>query len=86
MNGISSLVAVLNDQHLNIIIPSLLQKEKKQAYWHKSIINCVGFAARELAVRIRHAQPKVIISASCGVEPSRLIRYYKFATFVKDFT
>ena len=25
-----------------------------------------GFAAKELAVRIRHAEPKVIISASCG--------------------
>lgn len=34
-----------------------------------------GFAPRELSVRIRHAEPKVIISASCGVEPSRLIRY-----------
>ena len=26
-----------------------------------------GFAAKELAVRIRHAEPKVIISTSCGV-------------------
>jgi len=34
-----------------------------------------GFAARELSVRIRHVQPKVIISASCGVEPSRVIKY-----------
>ncbi|XP_057366291.1 acyl-CoA synthetase short-chain family member 3, mitochondrial-like [Daphnia carinata] len=34
-----------------------------------------GFAARELSVRIKHAEPKVIISASCGVEPTRLIRY-----------
>jgi len=34
-----------------------------------------GFAARELSVRIRHVQPKVIISASCGVEPSRIIKY-----------
>jgi propionyl-CoA synthetase len=33
-----------------------------------------GFAARELSVRIKHAEPKVIISASCGVEPTRLIR------------
>ena len=33
-----------------------------------------GFAARELSVRIKHAEPKVIISASCGVEPNRLIR------------
>ncbi|XP_068220155.1 acyl-CoA synthetase short-chain family member 3, mitochondrial [Palaemon carinicauda] len=34
-----------------------------------------GFAARELATRIAHLEPKVIISASCGIEPSRLVRY-----------
>jgi propionyl-CoA synthetase len=34
-----------------------------------------GFAARELAARIRDAQPKMIISASCGIEVSRVIPY-----------
>eukprot|EP00095_Tigriopus_kingsejongensis_P003684 snap_masked-scaffold11_size778918-processed-gene-6.8 protein:Tk03684 transcript:snap_masked-scaffold11_size778918-processed-gene-6.8-mRNA-1 annotation:"hypothetical protein DAPPUDRAFT_303190" len=34
-----------------------------------------GFAAKELATRIRHCQPKVIICASCGIEPSRTIEY-----------
>lgn len=34
-----------------------------------------GFAAKELAVRVRHAQPKVILSASCGVEPGRIVKY-----------
>ncbi len=34
-----------------------------------------GFAARELAVRIDDARPKIILSASCGIEPGRLIRY-----------
>lgn len=51
-----------------------------------------GFAAKELAVRIRHAEPKVIIytiiipiiiiiipkviiSASCGIEPNRIVQY-----------
>lgn len=34
-----------------------------------------GFAARELAARIRDAQPKLIISASCGIEVSRVIPY-----------
>ncbi|KAK7058689.1 Acyl-CoA synthetase short-chain member 3, mitochondrial, partial [Halocaridina rubra] len=34
-----------------------------------------GFAARELATRISHLKPKVVISASCGVEPSRLVKY-----------
>src|SRR5829696_1687825 len=34
-----------------------------------------GFAARELATRIDDAQPKVILSASCGIEAARVIPY-----------
>ncbi len=34
-----------------------------------------GFAARELATRIEDAKPKVIVSASCGIEPGRLVAY-----------
>jgi propionyl-CoA synthetase len=34
-----------------------------------------GFASRELAVRIDDAQPKVVVSASCGVEPGRVVEY-----------
>ncbi len=34
-----------------------------------------GFAARELATRIGDAQPKVVISASCGIEVDRVIPY-----------
>jgi propionyl-CoA synthetase len=34
-----------------------------------------GFAAHELAARIDDAQPKVIVSASCGIEPSRTVDY-----------
>ncbi|MEP3891901.1 MAG: propionyl-CoA synthetase [Hellea sp.] len=34
-----------------------------------------GFAPKELATRINDAQPKVILSASCGIEPSRVIGY-----------
>jgi propionyl-CoA synthetase len=34
-----------------------------------------GFAPHELAARINDAQPKVIISASCGIEPSRIVEY-----------
>ncbi|MDD1716379.1 MAG: propionyl-CoA synthetase [Methanolinea sp.] len=34
-----------------------------------------GFAPRELAARIRDAEPKVILTASCGIEVSRLIAY-----------
>src|SRR5205823_10739232 len=32
-----------------------------------------GFAPHELAVRIDHAQPKVILSASCGIEVNRVV-------------
>ncbi|MEV0594907.1 propionyl-CoA synthetase [Nonomuraea cavernae] len=34
-----------------------------------------GFAASELAVRIDHARPVVVLSASCGIEPSRVVAY-----------
>ena len=34
-----------------------------------------GFASNELAVRIDDAQPKVIVTASCGIEGSRVIAY-----------
>ena len=34
-----------------------------------------GFAARELAARIEDARPRVVISASCGIEVSRIISY-----------
>jgi propionyl-CoA synthetase len=34
-----------------------------------------GFAAKELATRIDDAKPKVIVSASCGIEPNRVVAY-----------
>ncbi len=34
-----------------------------------------GFAAHELATRIDAARPRVILSASCGIEPNRVVRY-----------
>jgi propionyl-CoA synthetase len=34
-----------------------------------------GFAANELATRIDDATPKAIVSASCGIEPGRLVAY-----------
>ncbi|HUZ73165.1 MAG TPA: propionyl-CoA synthetase [Stellaceae bacterium] len=34
-----------------------------------------GFAAPELATRIDDAKPKLILSASCGVEPGRVVAY-----------
>ena len=34
-----------------------------------------GFAAKELATRIDDAKPKLILSASCGIEPGRIVAY-----------
>ncbi|HLG68212.1 MAG TPA: acetate--CoA ligase [Acidimicrobiales bacterium] len=34
-----------------------------------------GFASHELAVRIDHAAPKVVVSASCGIEGTRIVHY-----------
>lgn len=34
-----------------------------------------GFAAQELATRIDDAAPKVILAASCGIEPNRVVPY-----------
>ncbi len=34
-----------------------------------------GFASNELAVRIDDAQPKVVVTASCGIEANRVIPY-----------
>ena len=34
-----------------------------------------GFAPHELAVRIDDAEPKVIVTASCGIEISKIIEY-----------
>ena len=34
-----------------------------------------GFAAKELAKRIDDAKPKLILSASCGIEPGRIVKY-----------
>jgi propionyl-CoA synthetase len=34
-----------------------------------------GFAPNELATRIDDARPKAIVSASCGIEPARIVEY-----------
>lgn len=34
-----------------------------------------GFASQELAARIRDAQPRLILTASCGLEPHRVVEY-----------
>lgn len=34
-----------------------------------------GFASNELAVRIDDATPKVVVTATCGIEPNRIVEY-----------
>jgi propionyl-CoA synthetase len=34
-----------------------------------------GFASNELATRIDDAEPKLILTASCGIEPGRIVEY-----------
>ena len=34
-----------------------------------------GFASNELAIRIDDAEPKLIVAASCGIEPTRIVPY-----------
>ncbi|MEM1174746.1 MAG: propionyl-CoA synthetase [Pseudomonadota bacterium] len=34
-----------------------------------------GFAAKELATRIDDARPKIVLTASCGIEPGRIVEY-----------
>ena len=41
-------------------------------------VHCVvfgGFASNELAVRIDDCEPKLVVSASCGLEPGRVVEY-----------
>jgi len=43
-----------------------------------------GFAAHELATRIDDAEPKLIVTASCGIEPTRVVAYLPLAAAAID--
>jgi len=45
-----------------------------------------GFAAKELATRINDAKPKVIVSASCGIEVAKVIPYKPLLDEAIDFS
>ena len=34
-----------------------------------------GFAAKELSGRIKDSKPKAIVTASCGLEPNKVVNY-----------
>jgi propionyl-CoA synthetase len=42
-----------------------------------------GFAAKELAARLDDASPKLVIAASCGIEPGRVVPYEPLVTAAK---
>ena len=39
-----------------------------------------GFASKELASRISDCEPKVVVTASCGLEPNKRINYAEILT------
>jgi propionyl-CoA synthetase len=39
-----------------------------------------GFAAKELASRIVDCKPKIIITASCGLEPHKMVNYVEIVS------
>jgi len=45
-----------------------------------------GFAPKELAARVEDATPKVIVAASCGIEPSRVVEYQPIITGALEST
>ncbi|OLR89965.1 propionyl-CoA synthetase [Actinokineospora bangkokensis] len=45
-----------------------------------------GFAPRELAGRVEDAKPKVVVAATCGVEPTRVVEYRPIITAALELT
>ncbi|MEM8837838.1 MAG: propionyl-CoA synthetase [Pseudomonadota bacterium] len=85
LEEVETLAAVLQDQGIvkddRVIIYMPMVPEAVFAMLACARIGAIhsvvfgGFAARELAVRIDDAKPTAIISASCGIEPGRVVAY-----------
>ena len=55
---------------------ALDQKDEARQLVHETLLSDDDdFGSSELAVRINHAKPKAILSASCGIEGARVIAY-----------
>ncbi|MEM8959866.1 MAG: propionyl-CoA synthetase [Acidobacteriota bacterium] len=84
-NEVSALAAVLQDLGVvkgdRVIVYMPMVPEALAAMLACARIGAIhsvvfgGFAANELATRIDDATPKVVIAASCGIEPSRIVPY-----------
>ncbi len=85
LDEVNALAAVLSDQGIGkgdrviIYMPMIPQTAMAMlACARLGAIHSVvfgGFAAKELATRIDDAKPKIVLAASCGLEPSRVVEY-----------
>lgn len=85
LEEVSTLAAVLQDLGVGkgdrVIIYMPMMPEAAFAMLACARIGAVhsvvfgGFAAKELATRIDDAEPKVILTATCGIEPTRVVEY-----------
>ena len=82
---VKALAAVLQDQGVDrgdrVIIYMPMIPEALMAMLACARLGAVhsvvfgGFAGSELATRIDDAKPKLIVAASCGIEPNRIVAY-----------
>ena len=85
LDEVSTLAAVLQDQGVGkgdrVILYMPMIPEAAFAMLACARIGAVhsvvfgGFAAKELATRIDDATPKLIMTATCGIEPTRVVEY-----------
>ena len=62
-----------------MIVDQILANKSPLNIYDKGAVHSVvfgGFASHELSNRIDHSTPKVIVTASCGVEPTRIVPYH----------
>lgn len=85
LTEVSAFAAILQDFGVNkgdrVIIYMPMVPEALVAMYACARIGAIhsvvfgGFAAKELATRIDDAKPKLIVTASCGIEPGRVVAY-----------
>jgi propionyl-CoA synthetase len=85
LDEVSALAAVLQDFGVEkgdrVVVYMPMIPEALMAMYACARIGAIhsvvfgGFAAKELATRIDDAKPKLILTASCGIEPGRVVPY-----------
>ncbi|MCB1494919.1 MAG: propionyl-CoA synthetase [Bauldia sp.] len=94
LDEVSTFAAVLSDQGVGkgdrVIIYMPMIPEALVAMLATARLGAIhsvvfgGFAAHELASRIDDATPRLIVTASCGIEPSRTVAYLPLASAAID--